>query len=155
MTRSSRSLMACATSMCMARSAIPCTTTGRTRSFMLNRVSPLVNAALQGRFGSDKGSPGVTLAVRHPLSIATIIARKGRAEAVSAAIKQHYGVACPALGRSVRGNGITLHWCGPEQWYAVAEGRSEGALYRELVSRLEGLASCSDQSHGRVILSVS
>jgi len=122
---------------------------------MLSRVSPLGDVAVQGRFGADRGAPGVMLAVRHPLSIVTIIARKGKTEALSAAIAQHYGAACPAPGRSAQGNGVTLHWCGPEQWYAVAEGRSEGALYRDLASRLQSLASCSDQSHGRVILGIS
>jgi heterotetrameric sarcosine oxidase gamma subunit len=119
------------------------------------RVSPLAHAAVQGRFGADKGAPGVALEVRHPVSIVTIIARKDKAVALSAAIGQHYGVACPPPGRSAQGKGVTLHWCGAEQWYAVGEGYGEGALYRELKSKLAGLASCSDQSHGRVILTIS
>lgn len=119
------------------------------------RVSPLAGVAAQGRFGADKGTPGVVLSVRHPVSIVTIIARKGKMQALSAAMVQHYGIACPAPGRSAEGPEITLHWCGAEQWYAVAEGRGEGALYRELASRLRGLASCSDQSHGRVSIAIS
>jgi heterotetrameric sarcosine oxidase gamma subunit len=119
------------------------------------RRSPLADIAVQGRFGADRGAPGVTLAVRHPVSIVTVIARKGKAQALSGAIEQHYGMASPPAGRSAEGRGVTLHWCGAEQWYAVAEGRGEGALYRELKSRFAGLASCSDQSHGRVILSIS
>src|SRR5206468_10181976 len=94
-------------------------------------------------------------AIRHPVSIVTMIARKGKAEALSAAMEQHFGAACPAPGRSAQGDGVTLHWCGAEQWYASAEGRGEGVLYRELKSRLEGLASCSDQSHGRVIITIA
>jgi sarcosine oxidase subunit gamma len=66
-----------------------------------------------------------------------------------------YGVSCPGPGHSGTGNALTLHWCGADQWYAVAEGRPESALYRELKDRLRGLASCSDQSHGRVIITVS
>ena len=50
---------------------------------------------------------------------------------------------------------MTLHWCAPEQWYAIAEGCGEGALYRDLALALQGLASCSDQSHGRVIVRIS
>jgi heterotetrameric sarcosine oxidase gamma subunit len=122
---------------------------------MLSRVSPLSPHLVQGRFGADKGAPGVVLGVRHPLSIVTIIARKGNAEALSAAMGRHYGVACPEPGRSAQGNGLILHWCGAEQWYALAEGGDEGALYREFKARLAGLASCSDQSHGRVVLTVS
>jgi methylglutamate dehydrogenase subunit D len=119
------------------------------------RRSPLIRVAVQGRFGAGNGAPGVTIGVRHPVSIVTIIARKRNAEALSAAMEQHYDVACPAPGRSAQGNAMTLHWCGAEQWYALAEGRAEGAFYRELKTRLDGLASCSDQSHGRVILSIS
>ena len=44
---------------------------------------------------------------------------------------------------------------GADQYYAIAEGWADGELYRELKKRLEGLASCSDQSHGRVILRVA
>src|SRR5690242_14842117 len=102
------------------------------------RSSPLADVAVQGRFGADKGTPGVVLGHRHPVSIVTVIARKGQAEAVSAAIMAQYGIRCPEPGRSVAGNGLTLHWCGADQWYAVAEGRPEGALYRELKDRLRG-----------------
>lgn len=119
------------------------------------RSSPLADVAVQGRFGADKGAPGVVLGHRHPVSFVTVIARKGQAEALSAAMMAQYGVSCPGPGRSANGNGLTLHWCGADQWYAVAEGRPESALYRDLKDRLRGLASCSDQSHGRVIITVS
>jgi len=122
---------------------------------MPSRVSPLATVAVQGRFGADKGAAAVTLGVRHPVSIVTIIARKGQAHALSQAMEQHYGIACPPPGRSAHGRGLTLHWSAPEQWFALAEGREEGALCRELKERLESLASCSDQSHGRVILTIS
>jgi heterotetrameric sarcosine oxidase gamma subunit len=117
--------------------------------------SPLADVMIQGRFGADKGTPGVILGVRHPVSIVTVIARKGKADALSALTRQYYEAACPQPGYSTQGRDITLHWCGAEQWYAVAEDRPEGLLYRELKTRLHGIASCSDQSHGRVILSVS
>jgi methylglutamate dehydrogenase subunit D len=119
------------------------------------RKSPLADIAVQGRFGAGKGAPGVTLGVRHPVSIVTLIARKEQAQALSAAMAQHYEAGCPQPGQSAQGRGITLHWCGAEQWYALADDRPEGVLYRELRARLQGLAACSDQSHGRVILSIS
>jgi sarcosine oxidase subunit gamma len=122
---------------------------------MPSRVSPLADVAVQGRFGADKGAPGVVLGLRHPLSIVIVIARKNQAQALSTAIEQHYGLACPPPGRSARRNGLTLHWCGAEQWYALAEARGEGELYRELATKLRGLASCSDQSHGRVIITIA
>ena len=53
------------------------------------------------------------------------------------------------------GERLTLHWCGAEQWYAIAGDRDEGVLYRELKTRLDGLASCSDQSHGRIVITIA
>jgi sarcosine oxidase subunit gamma len=110
----------------------------------------------QGRFGAERpGGPGVRLALRHPLSIATIIARAGKSITLSQTMARIYGVDCPEPGLSAAGRAVTLHWCGHEQWYAVAEGMPDGQLCEELRSRLEGLASVSDQSHGRIVLAVS
>lgn len=102
------------------------------------RISPLADVAIQGRFGADKGAPGVSFTVRHPLSIVTVIARKGKAKAVAEALSK-YG----AL------------WAGPDQYFVQAEGRGEGALYAELSSALAGVASVSDQSHGRVVIRIA
>ena len=104
---------------------------------MLTRVSPLAGIALQGRFGADKGAPGVSFSVRHPLSIVTVIARAGKGQAVAAAL-----------------SGYAAQWAGPEQYFVVAGSRVEGALYRELKGALAGIASVSDQSHGRVIIRI-
>ncbi|MGE0007281.1 MAG: sarcosine oxidase subunit gamma [Parvibaculaceae bacterium] len=124
-------------------------------SSAIQRVSPLADVAVQGRFGADRGVPGVTLSVRHPMSIVTVIARKGRLAALGETLAAAYGCALPGVGQSTGTAALSFHWCGAEQYYAIAEGRSEGELYRDLKARLEGLASCSDQSHGRVILRVA
>lgn len=105
------------------------------------RVSPLADVAIQGRFGADKGAPGVEFRVRHPMSILTVIARAGQGKAVAdglAALKD-----------------ATVQWAGPDQYFVSAEGRSEGALYREVRAVLSGIGSVSDQSHGRVIIRIS
>jgi sarcosine oxidase subunit gamma len=102
------------------------------------RVSPLQDVAVQGRFGADRGPPGVILTVRHPMSIVTVIARAGQGAATAAAL-----------------TGYDAQWAGPDQYFVLAEGRGEGALYRELKAKLSGLASVIDQSHGRVIIRVS
>ena len=102
---------------------------------MLRRMSPLADVVVQGRCGADRGAPGVTFSVRHPMSIVTVIARAGKAKAVAEALEPY-----------------APRWAGPEQYFVVAEAKGEGALYRELKSALEGLASVSDQSHGRVTI---
>ena len=121
----------------------------------VQRVSPLADIALQGRFGADKGAPGITLSVRHPMSIVTVIARKGQSAALGKAIEAAYQCALPGVGQSTGKGAISFHWCGADQYYAIAEGKGEGELYRELKALLVGLASCSDQSHGRVILGIA
>ena len=103
----------------------------------LARVSPLRDVAVQGRFGADRGVPGVEFRVRHPLSILIVIARAGQGAKVAAALAPHAPL-----------------WAGPDQYFVVAEGRGEGALYREVKAALAGIASVSDQSHGRVIIRV-
>ena len=124
---------------------------------VIKRVSPLNAVYRQGRFGADAaGGPGVRLALRHPLSIVTVIARKGKARALSAAMKTVWGIEAPAPGHSASGRGgVTVHWCGADQYYAVADGLAEGALFDDCVARFGGLASISEQSHGRVILSLT
>jgi sarcosine oxidase subunit gamma len=105
---------------------------------MLPRVSPLADVAVQGRFGADKGAPGVEFRVRHPLSIVTVIARMGKGKPVATALEA-----------------FNAQWAGPDQYFVVAEGRGEGAVYRELKSALGDIASLSDQSHGRVIIRIA
>jgi heterotetrameric sarcosine oxidase gamma subunit len=108
---------------------------------ILIRASPLAHVAAPGRFGADRGLPGVELSVRHPTSIVTVIARKVNGESLAAAFNELEGCA--------------VHWAGFDQYYVVADDRTEGALYGELKNRLNGMASVSDQSHGRIIIRVA
>jgi methylglutamate dehydrogenase subunit D len=104
------------------------------------RVSPLAELAVPGRFGADRGEAGVSLAVRHPLSILTVIARQEGSAATAAKLAAV--------------SGAEVRWAGPEQYFVIAEGRSEGALHAEVAAALAGVASVSDQSHGRVMLRI-
>src|SRR6185295_13229927 len=71
------------------------------------------------------------------------------------AVEANYGCSLPGVGESAGKGPLAFHWCGAEQYYAIAEGRKEGELYRDLKAKLDGLASCSDQSHGRVVLRIA
>ncbi len=106
----------------------------------LARASPLAHAAVRGRFGADRGFSDVELSVRHPASIVGVIARKGCSDRVAAALN---GI-----------EGRAVHWSGFDQYYVVADGLTEGALYEGLKDRLDGIASVSDQSHGRIIIRI-
>lgn len=98
------------------------------------RISPLADIAIQGRFGADKGAPGVVLSVVHPASIVTVIARKGKAKALADAIKNW--------------RGARVQWAGAEQYFVLDKS------FEDVRKKFEGLASCSDQSHGRVIIRI-
>ena len=99
------------------------------------RDSALTGIVKAGRFGADKGAPGVTLSVLHPVTIIMAIARKGKAKALK-----------DALTSSKK---IEVQWAGPDQYYVY------NAPYTELKKKLDGLASLTDQSHGRVMIRIA
>lgn len=105
------------------------------------RVSALQGVAVQGRFGADRGAPGVTLSLIHPLAIAMVIARKGKSKALKDALESL--------------KSVDVLWAGPDQYFVQTSGKSDSALYIELKNKFENLASVSDQSHGRVTILVS
>ena len=105
------------------------------------RTSALQAIAIQGRFGADKGAPGITLSVVHPLAIAMVIARKGKSKVLKDAL---------ATLKSV-----DVLWAGPDQYFVQSTAKSESALYTELKSRFTNIASVTDQSHGRVTIRIS
>jgi heterotetrameric sarcosine oxidase gamma subunit len=98
------------------------------------RISPLGDIAIQGRFGADSAAPGITLSVRRSTAIVTVIARKGKAKAVAEALKGW--------------KGARAQWAGAEQYFVLDKP------FDEVRKKLDGLASCSDQSHGRVIIRI-
>ncbi len=97
------------------------------------RISPLADIAIQGRFGADH-APGVTLSVQHPATIVAVIARKGKAKTLSEALRSW--------------KGMRVQWAGADQYFVLDKS------FDEVRRKLDGLASCSDQSHGRVIIRI-
>ena len=69
-----------------------------------------------------------------PALIVTVIARKGKAKALADALKNW--------------RGARVQWAGAEQYFVLDKA------FDEVRKKLEGLASCSDQSHGRVIIRI-
>lgn len=121
----------------------------------LRPVSALAGIAVPGRYGKSDGAPGVTIAERRGLGIATLAARKGQAAAVKAAVKDAYGVDLPDNSRCVQGAQASFVGYGPGQWLAVSETLKGDALARDLAERLKGLASISNQHGGRTVLRLS
>ena len=115
----------------------------------LRKVSALAGVAMPGRYGKNDGAPGVTIADRQHLGIATVAARKAKAGALKSAVAKAYGVSLPDDSRVVQGAQVSFIGYGPGQWLAVSESLAGEALARDLAKRLESLASISDQHGGR------
>jgi heterotetrameric sarcosine oxidase gamma subunit len=121
----------------------------------LHALSALAGLAVPGRYGKEGGEPGVVIAERSGLGLATVAARQGQAEALKAAVASAYGVELPDGSRVVHGSQVSFVGYGPGQWLAVSETLANESLARDLTQRLKGLASVSDQSGGRTVLRLS
>lgn len=117
--------------------------------------SALYDLAAPDRYGNDDGSPGVIIAERVGLGLATLAVRKGQDEKLKALVRDSYGVALPPNSTIVRGKDVSFIGYGPGQWLAVSETLPHEALAADLATRLKGLASVSDQSGGRAVLRIS
>ena len=94
------------------------------------RSHPLDGIMKPGRFGADKGAPGLVICVLHPDDVVMAMARKGKAKALAARV------------------GSAARWAGPDQYYVYGEPHAD------LAKALAGIASCSDQSHARCHLRI-
>jgi sarcosine oxidase subunit gamma len=119
----------------------------------LNARSGLAGLAVPGRYGKTGGEPGVVIAERLGLGLATVAARRGAP--LRAAVKASYRVDLPDDATVGRGTEVSFVGYGPGQWLAVSETLGGEALARDLRQRLKGLASISDQSGGRTLLRLS
>lgn len=121
----------------------------------LQSRSCLAGIAAPGRHGKRDGAPGVTIAERAGLGLATVAARKGQARALQDRVREIYGVDLPQGSRVAAGREVSFVGYGPGQWLAVSETHRNEALARDLAARLKGLASVSDQSSGRTVIRLS
>lgn len=121
----------------------------------LRPLSALAGVAKPGRYGKADGEPGVVIQERTGLGLAAVAARKGQEAALQAAVAEAYGVELPDGARVVQGPQVNFIGHGPGQWLAVSEALGNSTLARDLIRRLKGLASISDQSGGRTVLRIS
>ncbi len=110
----------------------------------LTAISAFAGAIGQARFAAQ-GDVGV--AERAGLGLATLTVRKGKRDALKAALLHHYGLDLLDGPRVSRGNGLILVGTGPDSFLAVKDGGG-WAFARELETTLAGLVSVADQSSG-------
>jgi heterotetrameric sarcosine oxidase gamma subunit len=124
-------------------------------SFALTPRSGLEHLTVAGRYGAPDGEPGVTLALRTDLALASVVARKHRLGPLARRVEETFGLELPTTPRRIAAGPVAFAWAGPGHWLASAEGMDGHAFEARLRNELAGMASVSDQSDGRIVLSVS
>lgn len=101
-----------------------------------------------GRSGEAAGEPGVRLSVMSGIGLIQVMARRGQWQATVRAAESCFGVRPPEGPAASFAPGIALVWSGPGQFLALSarERPKEG-----IQAAFTGIASLSDQSHGRVL----
>lgn len=114
--------------------------------------SPLHRALVAGAYGAQ-GDAGVSLTEIRNFDLVQIMARRGKAAEMSTAAKARFGAAAPETPKAVQAPDATLIWSGPDQFFVLPKGGKHGI--GTLAQAFAQSASLSDQSHARVLISVS
>ena len=120
--------------------------------FSWNVRSPLDRALVAGAYGAQ-GDAGVTLTEIRNFDLVQVMARRGKATDMGAAAKARFGVAAPETPKAVGTADATLIWSGPDQFFVLSKDGKHGM--EALGQTFAKSASMSDQSHARVLISVS
>ncbi|WP_027164510.1 sarcosine oxidase subunit gamma [Mesorhizobium sp. WSM3224] len=114
--------------------------------------SPLDRALVAGAYGAQ-GDAGVSLTEIRNFDLVQVMARRGKAGEMAKAAKARFGIAAPETRKAVGTSDATLIWSGPDQFLVLSKGGKHGI--DALAPVFTGSASLSDQSHARVLISVS
>ena len=115
--------------------------------------SPLDRALVAGAHGAGGIEAGVSLTEIRNFDLIQIMARRGKAADLAIAAKAQFGVAAPDAPQAVQAPDATLIWSGPDQLFVLSKGGKHGT--GELGQAFAQSASLSDQSHARVLISIS
>jgi len=118
----------------------------------LDRRTPLAGVATPGRFGRRDGEAGLVIE-EVTTAAATVIARRGRTEALATALAASYGLTLPAGPHRISAGGVTFAGIAPDRWLATATGIEN--FVPQLRARLGPAAAVMDQSDARVVIRVS
>ena len=98
---------------------------------------------------------GVVISERHELSLAIVMTRKRKADALNAVLKREFGLELPAPGHRSDSPTLALAWSAPGHWLASAEGVDRSAFETRLREKLSLVAAISNQSDGRSVIRIS
>jgi len=110
--------------------------------------------AQSGHFGRA-GATGLTVVERTDMAFASLIVKRGKRDALAAAIETAFGVALPTGARRAGKGALTFAGTGSGQWMASAEGGDATGFAARLRARLGPFAAVTDQSDARLVLQLS
>jgi sarcosine oxidase subunit gamma len=113
--------------------------------------SALAGLAAPGHYG--RTGTGLVIVERTDIALASVIAKRGKRDALAAAVDTAFGVALPDGPKRASKNDVTFAGTGPDQWLASAEN-AEG-FATKLRARIGPFAAVSDQSDARLVLRLS
>ncbi len=123
-------------------------------SEMVKERSALALELRPGTFGKAAAEPGLIAVEITGVSLASVLAFKGREPDVAALVREKLGLDLPQAGKFVTDGAVSISWTGPGQWLvAIADmpaGRIEGHL-----GFLSGVAALSEQSDARGMVQLS
>ncbi|MGQ3674591.1 sarcosine oxidase subunit gamma [Xanthobacter sp. TB0139] len=122
-----------------------------------NIITPLAPiSAFAGAIGRAHFSAtgAAIISERTGLGLATVTVRKGKLEALKAALAAHYGLNLRDGAKVSRSHELVLVGTGPDSWLALQEGGG-WAFAKDLTAKLSGFASVADQSSGYGVVRLS
>ncbi|OBQ70725.1 sarcosine oxidase subunit gamma [Mesorhizobium erdmanii] len=120
--------------------------------FSWDICSPLDRALVAGPHGA-RGDAGASLTEIRNFDLVQVMARRGKAADVAKAAKARFGVAAPETPKAVGAADAMLIWSGPDQFMVLSKGGKHGI--EALGQAFASSGSLSDQSHARVLISIS
>ncbi|MER9232394.1 sarcosine oxidase subunit gamma [Mesorhizobium sp. M0622] len=115
--------------------------------------SPLEKALVVGAYGARGTEAGVSLTEIRNFDLIQMMARRGKAADLAKAAQARFGVAAPDAPKTISASDVTLIWSGPDQFLALSKGGKHAM--EPLSQALSQFASLSDQSHARVLITIS
>lgn len=115
--------------------------------------SALHGLARPGHHG--RAATGLVIEERTDIALASVIARRGKFDALAAAVDTAYGVTLPKGPRRTANGLFAFAGTGPDQWIASAEGAEASGFAAKLRARVGLFAAVSDQSDARLVLRLS
>jgi len=101
-----------------------------------------------GRSGRRSGEPGLIVRECRDTDIASLVARRGQAPALSQAVWQTFGVSLPMTPRIAGARDVSFIWAGLDRWLVEIRSGTVG-IESLLEEPLGHLAAICDQSDSR------